>query len=125
MCDMTRRYMRKKCKETDTFKIKKKFKCDMTFDMCVALHLYMCDMTRRYMRKKCKETDTSKSKKKFKCDMTFVCFFTLFICDMTRPYEWNKGGLRLVGSLKLQVCFAEYRVFYRALLQKRPVFLRS
>ena len=82
-------------------------------------------MTRRYMRKKCKETDTSKSKKKFKCDMTFVCFFTLFICDMTRPYEWNKGGLRLVGSLKLQVCFAEYRLFYKALLQKRPMIFRS
>jgi len=33
--------------------------------------------------------------------------------------------LRLVGSLKLQVSFAEYRLFYRALLQKRPVILRS
>ena len=29
--------------------------------------------------------------------------------------------LRLVGSLKLQVSFAEYRFFYRALLRKRPV----
>jgi len=35
------------------------------------------------------------------------------------------GWLRLVGSLKLQVSFAEYRLFYRALLQKRPLFLRS
>jgi len=35
------------------------------------------------------------------------------------------GWLRLVGSLKLQVSFAEYRLFYRALLQKRPMFLRS
>jgi len=35
------------------------------------------------------------------------------------------GWLRLVGSLKLQVSFAEYRLFYRALLQKRPVILRS
>jgi len=35
--------------------------------------------------------------------------------------EW----LQLVGSLKLQVCFAEYRLFYRALLQKRPIILRS
>ena len=31
------------------------------------------------------------------------------------------GWLRLVGSSKLQVSFAEYRLFYRALLQKRPV----
>jgi len=35
------------------------------------------------------------------------------------------GWLRLVGSLKSQVSFAEYRLFYRALLQKRPIILRS
>ena len=34
------------------------------------------------------------------------------------------GWLPLVGSLKLQVSFAEYRLFYRALLQKRPIILR-
>jgi len=33
--------------------------------------------------------------------------------------------LRLVGSLKLQVSFAEYRLLYRALLQKRLIILRS
>ena len=31
------------------------------------------------------------------------------------------GWLRSVGSIKLQVSFAEYRLFYRALLQKRPI----
>ena len=35
------------------------------------------------------------------------------------------GWLRLVGSLKWSVSFAEYSLFYRALLQKRPVILRS
>ena len=35
------------------------------------------------------------------------------------------GWLRLVGSLKLQVSFAEYSLFYRALLQKRPTIWRS
>jgi len=35
------------------------------------------------------------------------------------------GWLRLVGSLKLQVSFAEYRLFCRALLQKRPIILMS
>ena len=35
------------------------------------------------------------------------------------------GWLRLVGSLKLYVSFAEYGLFYRALLQKRPLILRS
>jgi len=35
------------------------------------------------------------------------------------------GWLRLVGSIKWQVPFAEYCLFYRALLQKRPIILRS
>jgi len=35
------------------------------------------------------------------------------------------GWLRAVGSFKLYVSFAEYRLFYRALLQKRPIILRS
>jgi len=33
------------------------------------------------------------------------------------------GWLQLVGSVKLQVSFAEYSLFYRALLQKRPIIL--
>jgi len=35
------------------------------------------------------------------------------------------GWLQLVGSLKLHVSFAEYSLFYRALLQQRPMILRS
>ena len=35
------------------------------------------------------------------------------------------GWLRLVGSLKLQVSFAEYILCYRAFSQKRPAILRS
>ena len=35
------------------------------------------------------------------------------------------GWLRLVGSFKLQVSFAEYRPFYRALWQKIPIILWS
>ena len=35
------------------------------------------------------------------------------------------GWLRLVGSWKWQVSFAEYRLFDRALFQKRPNILRS
>ena len=37
----------------------------------------------------------------------------------------HMGWLRLVGSLKFQVSFAEHCLFYRALLQKRPMILRS
>ena len=35
------------------------------------------------------------------------------------------GWPRLVGPLKLQVSFAEYRLFHRALSQKGPVILRA
>jgi len=40
---------------------------------------------------------------------------------------WTMRWLRLVCSLKWYVSFAEYRLFYRAraLLQKRPIILRS
>jgi len=43
------------------------------------------------------------------------------IGNRSHDMEW----IRLVGSLKLQVFFAEDRLFYRALLQKRPIILRS
>jgi len=39
------------------------------------------------------------------------------------PYMYPMGWLRSVGSIKLWVSFAEYRLFYRALLQKRPIIL--
>ena len=35
--------------------------------------------------------------------------------------RYMMGWLRSVRSIKLQVSFAEYRLFYRALLQKRPI----
>jgi len=57
-------------------------------------------------------------------------------CNMPRSYVWydsficvtrlpSMGWVRIVGSFKLQVSFAEYSLFYRALLQKRPMILRS
>ena len=55
----------------------------------------------------------------------------IFKCIRMYTYEYisicsiHMGWLRVVGSLKLQVSFAEYSLFYRALLQKRPVVLRS
>ena len=36
----------------------------------------------------------------------------------------DMGWLRLVGFCKLYVSFAEYSLFYRALLQKRPMIRR-
>ena len=37
--------------------------------------------------------------------------------------ETNMGWLRLVESIKLQVSFAKQSLFYRALLQQRPIIL--
>ena len=42
-------------------------------------------------------------------------------CDPQTSLEW----LWLVGSLKTYVSFAEFSLFHRALLQKRPMFLGS
>jgi len=46
-----------------------------------------------------------------------VLFHNMWIWSVTM------GWLQWVGSLKLQVSFAGYRLFYRALLQKRPIIL--
>jgi len=37
----------------------------------------------------------------------------------------HMGWLHVVGSLEVYVSLAEYRLFYRTLLQKRPTILRS
>ena len=64
---------------------------------------------------------------------SFTCAIGL-LCVTCLRYErgiyqvWKRiylGRVRLVGSFKLKVSFAEYRVFYGALLQKRPMILRS
>ena len=47
------------------------------------------------------------------------------VSNLRVSLEYDMGWLRLVASLNLQVSFAEYRLFYRALLQKRPMILRS
>jgi len=43
---------------------------------------------------------------------------------LATKHLYAMGWLRLVDSLKLEVAFAEYGLFYRALLQKRPIILR-
>jgi len=54
----------------------------------------------------------------------------IYICHILSPtlhklyhLHISMGWLRSVGSIKLQVSLAEYRLFYRALLQKRPIIL--
>jgi len=45
--------------------------------------------------------------------------------DIAQVFMCDVGWLWLVGSFKLYVSFAGFRLFYRALLQKRPILLRS
>ena len=65
---------------------------------------------------------------------SFICVLLLMTAsrvwnDMTHLHVWHSvasmGWLRLVGSLKLYVSFAEYRLCYRSLVQKRLIILRS
>jgi len=49
----------------------------------------------------------------------YTYIFMYGVCESVQ-YAYM-GWLRSVGSIKLKVSFAEYRLFYRALLQKRPV----
>jgi len=52
------------------------------------------------------------------CICGICSYMKVHVCTYKYTYmRW----LPLVGSLKLQVSFAEYRLFYRALLQKRPI----
>jgi len=67
------------------------------------------------------------------CAMThsYVCHDSSYLLDgicvqrITSSHGVAMRWLRLVGSLKSLVCFAEYHLFDRALLQKRPIILRS
>jgi len=61
------------------------------------------------------------------CVLSVISVAQRSVCCSVRAcvYCLFMGWLRLVGSLKSYVSFAEYRLFYRALLQKRPMILRS
>jgi len=56
----------------------------------------------------------------------FMCDCVTWLIKMPDSYAaFIADSHELVGSLKLYVSFAEYHLFYRALLQKRPIILRS
>jgi len=103
--------------------------------ICVTWLLHICDMTHsyvwhyRYVRHDSFMYDVTYSCICVPwllhiCDMTHSCSDIIDMCDMTRlcmTWLTDMGWLRLVGSLKLQVSFAEYRLFYRSLFQKRYI----
>ena len=53
-----------------------------------------------------------------------MCFMHLSY-DVLAGHVVGDDAARLVGSFKKKVSFAEYCLFYRSLLQKRPTFLGS
>ena len=53
------------------------------------------------------------------CICACVCVYVVCVC-VSHNVDPHMMWLRSVGSIKFQVSFAEYRLFYRALLQKRP-----
>jgi len=65
----------------------------------------------------------------YKCLYVCACvcaWHTICMCVCVCLYDIpHMEWLQVVGSLKLHVSFAEYNLFCRALLQKRPFILRS
>ena len=54
--------------------------------------------------------------------MSYVLQWALVCCSACCSMQYiPMGWLQSVGSIKLQVSFSEYCLFYRALLQKRPI----
>ena len=60
----------------------------------------------------------------YSIDMCYIVLYR-YVYSHSQYYYIDMGWLRLVGSWKVQVSFAEYSLLYRALLQKRPMILRS
>ena len=82
--------------------------CVWTYDSLMCAHLYICTVCDIW----------------FICVCTFVCMYLMWhMMHFTRiSYAISlMGWLRLVGSIKLYVSFAEFSLFYRALWQKKPM----
>jgi len=67
----------------------------------------------------------SSSDNSCKCPILRRLTFQIHSYAHSLGIQCDMGWLRLVGSIKKQVSFAEYSLFYRALLQKRPIFLKE
>jgi len=77
----------------------------------------------------CRACTFSASRHDHLCDCVHrfwqLCGRHLLRKSARRHDHFHMGWLRLVGSLKVYVSFAEYSLFQRVLLQKRPIILRS
>ena len=73
----------------------------------IYIHIYICI----YLFVATRASQTSA-----RCSIDY-CATTVERLSHARTVGW----LRSVGSIQLWVSFAEYRLFYRALLQKKPI----
>jgi len=97
-------------------------------------YIYYVDAHVGFARSQCTLQDTARHCKTLQ-DTARHCKDTARHCNThvrwisENSVFWTRGEgggwLRLVGSLQLQVSFAEHRLFYRALLQKTPFILWS
>jgi len=109
-CDMTQSYVWRDSLLRVTWLIRM---CDVTHWYVCRDSFIVCDITQSYVRRD-----------SFKCATCFVHMCTMTHSDVL-SWRIHMGWLRLVGSLNWYVAFAEYSLFYRALLQKRPMILGS
>jgi len=79
---------------------------------------HTCAMTRRMSEARCACACVASHIKETR-STTYRIWLEFLLC------ETGMRCLQLVGSLELQVSFAEYSLFYMALVQKRPIILRS
>jgi len=76
-------------------------------------------------RKKEKKKERRKERMQERKKYPLSVFNTNSTLSTGPPLGAHHSLSRLLGSLQLQVSFAEYRLFYRAFLQKRPIFFRN
>ena len=91
-------------------------------DICV--HVSVCKAC-VYMRGECLYMLNERADQcvcMYACMCLYICaHMSVSVCNCLRMYQRDIGWLRLVGSLESQLSFAEYCLFYRALLQKSHI----
>jgi len=88
--------------------------------VCVRVRGRVKFLASHELKSSCAFHDLNDSCKHHKLTASCKCHELTASC---KCHEQLTGWLRLVGSIKVQVSFAEYCLFYRALLQKRLINL--
>jgi len=83
-------------------------------NVCVCMYIHLC-MSKKKGTRAAPQSDMGPRLSRFSNDSRFHIITTITLI------HFFMGWLQSVGSMKSQVSFAEYRLFYRALLQKRLI----